>query len=501
MVTGSVFSKEFKNVDEALEQAFTGLGPKNTVEEATEMMATGRREILVPSEIVSLERLWNSVHRVIGPDTSLLMDLMSAFPSLSEIMLDLETSYARAAGSTSSLVRTLAYHEINELMERLPSARKEILVALEEQAAALRPSLQGELRQEMETLAEGYRKSLDEFDVFITQRRDAMKSLTGAGLSSSMRAQRRRMVVTEIMTKGADDAVAGVGWAFKKLAESGADIPKLSEDLFKRMNQARRGTLVDGVWHLVDPDSLIFARVLGVFTNQKMKGDSWPALVKAWKSKGLTTLKAEERAMIEGHLNQLRGLLPEEATDKIGVLEAVGKKRAHEVVANLPDELKAKAATLSVKHQKGPFWIKGDGNAWKEFGDGATFLEEASGQEGYLMVLGESKSYLPEDIFKQLFEISDPRYAGIEMHFVDELGKLRSIKMKPLPGNIPPTYVFSLPSGMTAQEDFVLRGMVERRVSTEREVLKLDLPFTREHNEAFVWMLFEQAMAVLEKAK
>lgn len=87
------------------------------------------------------------------------------------------------------------------------------------------------------------------------------------------------------------------------------------------------------------------------------------------------------------------------------------------------------------------------------------------------------------------------------MHFVDDLGKLRSIMMKPLPGNIPPTYVFSLPSGMTAQEELVLRGMVENRVSTEREVLKLDLPFTREHNEAFVWMLFEQAMAVLEKSK
>ena len=117
------------------------------------------------------------------------------------------------------------------------------------------------------------------------------------------------------------------------------------------------------------------------------------------------------------------------------------------------------------------------------------------------MVLGESKAYLPESIFQQLFERSDPRYAGVLMHYVDEAGKLRSINMKPLPGNTPPTYVFSLPSGMTDEQKRLLDDMVKQRVSTEREVLKLDLPFTREHNEAFVWMLFEQAMAVLEKAK
>lgn len=500
MGTGSVFSKEIKNVDEAVEHAFAGLEPKLTLDEATALTAAGRREILLPTELVSLDRLWNSVSRVLGPGKTQLTALASSFPKLGKIMLDLEKVYARSAGSTSASVRKRAHKEIDKLMKRLEPVRQEVQAALDKRAAALRSTMRGEKRELMEASVEGCKKSLDEFGVFVKQKRDALASLTGAGLSSAARAERKRMVVTEILKKGADDAVAGVGWAFKKLAESGRDVVKLSEDLVKRMAKARKGTLVDEVWHLVDQDSLIYARVLGVFANQKMKGDSWSVLVKAWK-KGLKSLKAEERAMVEGHLNQLRALLPEEATDTLGALEAIGKKKAHEVVADLPAELKDKAATLSVKHQKGPFWIEGETGAWKEFGDGATFLEEASEQEGYLMVLGESKAYLPESIFQQLFERSDPRYAGVLMHYVDEVGKVRSIKMKPLPGNVRPTYVFSLPSGMTAEQDRLLKEMVEKRVSTEREVLKLDLPFTREHNEAFVWMLFEQAMGVLQKTK
>jgi hypothetical protein len=124
----------------------------------------------------------------------------------------------------------------------------------------------------------------------------------------------------------------------------------------------------------------------------------------------------------------------------LGALEAMGKKRALEIMPELPAELGVEK--MSLEHAKGPFWIRQENGHWTEFGDGATLLHEQFGGGAYLVLLGESKSYLPRDLFDQLFKRSDPRFAGQLVHYVDEAGAIRSVTLTPLPGNAMPTYVF-----------------------------------------------------------
>lgn len=498
MSSSSTVSKAMKKVPQdiwdSVETAFAGLEPKLTIEQATELTARGKREIILPDEAVKLSRLWGAVDRVIGPGETLLSVLASAFPELGRIIRHLEKVYTYSIGQANPSVLELSRRQMDKLVERFAKERPEIEAVLDSRDGPVRRTLRGTERELHDASVAGYKKSLEEFEGFLARRKAAMLASKGAGLSSTMRAQRRRMVVTEVLKKGASETIAGIGYAFRELKAFG-DVGKLGEDLYKRMARAQKGTRVARVWRLIDPDSLVFSRALGIFANiKKNKPETWKELVAAANRKG-----GRASDSVQGHLNQLRGLLPEEAADTLGALEAIGKRRAWEIVSGLTPKMKEAFGELSLKHIKGPFWIRTPKGSYVEFGDGASFLADASGQTGYLIALGESKSYLPKGLFEQLFKRGDGPTSGVVMQYVDEAGELRSITMNPPLGGGAPAYVFSRPKATNPLDAERLEQMVKERVSSEREVMMLDLPFTRAHNEAFVAMLFKECVAMLEE--
>lgn len=353
----------------------------------------------------------------------------------------------------------------------------------------------------MEESVKGYSKSLQEMELNLKREIAALQGPLGKALKATAAEQRARMTVTQILLKSRGSAESAVGWPFQKLKEYG-DPAKLGEELWRRVGRAVKGTDVERVWPLIDIDSLLFHRVMGIVANVKMKGgEPWKRMVKAAKIKTMdkarTSLK--EWKSLDGHLNQMRGLAPEAVSAKMGAMEALGHKDALDRAASLRPEFKKAAENMRVVHAKGPFWIEKAPNKFLEFSDGATFLESPNGESGHLQLLGETKSYLPTELYKQLFETSDPRFPGVLMHYVDAAGELKSIRMKPPLGGGTPTYVVFHPEGMTANEEQLFQDMVERMSSSERTVLKVEQPLSRQENEDFVWILFQNAVEIIEK--
>ena len=484
-----------KDIDRFVERSFAGLESKLLTGEGTELLAKGTFETVVPVEAIELTRVWKTINKILGPGNSPLNVLAAAYPDIASIMGRLEkiAGFAFAAGAPPSR-GARARVELNKLVREMDKVKAVVEADLDRKLAAA--SFKGAQKTVAEQSIQGYKRSLVELQNSVKQQRDTVASLAKAGGAYLKRAERKKLVVTEILKKGNATGKA-IGTAFNTLRKFG-DIVTLGDALRARMAKARVKTLVDEVWHLIDPESLLFARALGIVAAVKADAKRWALFQKAAKD-GIESLGKAERDSVNGTLNQLRGLLPEEASDTLGALHAMGKKRALEVMADWPKELAKTADKMSLEHVQGPFWIKGEGKLWAEFGDGATLLHDPSGGGAYLILLGESKSYLPRKLFDQIFRRSDKRFAGQIVHYIDEAGQLRSVTLKPLPGNAPPTYVFSRPQGMTEREIKELDKMVEDGMQGERELWKLDLPFRRDHNESFVKMLFEQAVATLDR--
>lgn len=480
------------------EPAFKDLSPVKTIEEAKQQMARGQAEVILPLEEVHLTRLWNQIHKILGPGKTLLDELVAAFPPLGNIVRSAAKVYLEANTPPLSLYRSARMRsEMGKILKWFDDVHALIKVELHEAAPLMR---QAYAKPGMQDPLKSYLRALEEFRGLMERQRGTMGSLAkDAATSALARLERRGMTITRFLTGKASRGTAAVGYAFRSLrlwADAvGRDPLLLVAELVKRMAASKKETLVAAVWHLIPRDSLVFARALGIIAHLKLKGgESWATVVNAVKTGAPESVK--------GHLNQFRGLLPEEASAKLGALEGLGRKKAFEVMADLPLEMSGLAGKMSLEHIKGPFYIKSGGNLVAEFGDGATLLLEPGGKSAYLLLLGESKSYLPFTLFEQLFKRSDPRFAGQRVHFVDETGELRSLILKPPPGNHSPSYVFSTPlvleEAQAAKREAIFSRMNEIWGNGEREVHKLDLPFTREHNESFAWMLFQECVKLVE---
>lgn len=495
-------SKEIVDVAKAVEVAFTDLPAVRTIEEATVLTGGIIRDVKLPSDAVMVTRSWSRVESLVGPGKTLLSALASAFPPLSEVIRKFEEALAYLAKDPRRRKRAAA--ALEAMLLDFAKTRKTVEAALERRAAALYGKLRGDKRAVMEESVKGYLKSLEEMELNLKREIDALKSSVGVALKATAKEQRARMKVTQILLKSRGRVEAAIGWPFQALKRYG-DPAELGESLWRRVGRAVKGTNLERVWPLIDIDSLLFHRVMGIVANAKMKGgESWKRMLKAAKFKTMEKAKKffETSAWesLDGHLNQMRGLAPEAVSAKMGVMEALGHKDALDRAASLSPEFKKAAEELRVVHAKGPFWIEKEPNKFVEFGDGATFLESPKGEFGHLQLLGESKSYLPTSLYKQLFETSDPRFAGVLMHYVDATGKLKSIKMKGPLGGGTPTYVFFHPEGMSFEEERLFQEVVEQMSSSERTVLKVEQPLSRQENEDFVWMLFKTAVEIIEKS-
>lgn len=508
-----------KSIDRAAERAFTDLAAPRTIEEAVALTGGVEGRLRLPMEAVEVRRAMSLVDRLLGPGKTVLGVLAGSSPRLAGVLRDKAALLNYIAKNPGQRERAAA--AMKDLSEEFAKVRKTVERNLEESAAARLKKARGDAREAIEASVKGAKTSLEDLGKAIQREREALAAPTGAALAATAKEQRMRLAVTEL-AKIDGKTVKEAGWAFAKLAEFG-DPAKLGQELWRRMDRLVRGTDLETVWHYFDLEGPLFYRVMGIVANAKMKGGKkWEnvlavakrgkeALAKLKKGaslakrtealkKGKTAVSSKEAEVVEGHLNQMRGLAPEEVAGKMGVLEGLGHKDMLDRAADMTPEIKKIAGELEMLHVKGPFWIELKPNQFIEFGDGATLLRHPSGEWAHLQLLGESKAGLPTSLFEQLFNRSDPKFQGKLVHYIDEFGKRRSLVLKPPLGGGTPTYVFFRPAGQAKEDVEAFQEMVEKMSSSERTVLKVEEPLTAAQNEFMVWRMFAEAVEAVEKA-
>ncbi|MBI3350116.1 MAG: hypothetical protein HY020_23260 [Burkholderiales bacterium] len=480
--------------------SLSGLKLREDVDEAIELFAKEEAAVSVPGVALHLSQQLSRVERILGPGQSILKVLSAAFPEVDNLLRDLETVYARGCAPGASLpVRKRAITALNKMLPRLDNLVTKIEADLKKSSTRSKVSTRASVVDEV---VKGCKDSMAELRQQIQLRRKTLTSLSSAkfskGIAVVARAQRRKAVITQVITSSGMVATA-VGRAYKRLSRFG-DVAGIGEVLRDDLIESIKDHPMNALVKLIDTESLMYARALGSLAAAGDKPANAKLLLKVAKAKaGIDALKGEDRQVVMGYFGRLLGMLPEEATGASRALEALGYRRAFDVLADLPEEMRAAAAGMSVEHLPGPFWAKTATRLMAEFGDGAVILRDASGNGAYLLVLGESKAGLPRELFDQIFRRSDPRAAGALLHYVTETGEFASVMLKPLPGNATPTYLFSRPFIMDEGEAKALQEMVDQGMLDGREVLKQDLPFTRKANEEFSWLLFRKSVLMLEK--
>lgn len=506
-----------KGIDDALraldDPAFSALSPSISMKEAA-LLAKGKvrtaqetadllanlsargTEGALPTEVLHLARQWDAIHRMLGPGRTLLAELSAAFPPLGKIVDESARLYMEVSAGPATAYRLRRQRgEFTKLVKWFDDVSALVKLEIGEAAPLVRQAYGSSTSGDP---VKAYLAALADFRKLLEHQRDVLGAMAKEGASSAVSAARRGLTVTRIATGGGGPGEPAVGYAYKALKDwartIGKDPADLARALAARVGEALKETSAKDLVKLVSDDSLAYARALGIVANLKAKGDArWREILNAVKTKDLEALK--------GHLNQFRGLLPEEAADTIGALSSIGQKKALEFMADLPPDLVESMGKMSVEHLKGPFWVKGKGGLWEEFGDGATLLFDADGKTAYLLLLGESKTYIPFWLFEQLFETGDKRLGQL-LTYVDGNNKLRTILLKPPPGNHRPVYVFSTPRVLDPVQAVRREKLIERMKKFwgpgEREVYKLDLPFARDQNEIFSWTLFDESVRLLE---
>lgn len=483
--------KAFKYADEA----FTDLKPKMTLEEAKELMARDKTGGLLPAPAVQMSRSWRAIERVLGPGKSLLTELASAFPALAKL-IERRAKIPGLAGKPSAHRLKRGRDELDAVIKEFEKVRVEIEKWIDEVATPLRlyyrPWGGEKVRQDP---VRSFKNALAEFAEDLRLRRAALAALGKKIVAMSERAKRRALVITAFVNKRGGLEL-GVGHTFKSLSRFG-DVGELGERLLQKLLATEKKgwpKLFRKLLSIVGEDSLLFVRAVAIMAHIKLNNPAkWKLFRKAAKN--------GEWQSVQGDLNQLRGLFPEAATDALGHREALGNKKASEILADLPPEVAKDVGKMAVEHVKGPFWIIQPNGTKVEFSDGASLLLDEVGETGSLLLLAETTTRLRYKKFKQIFARPTSALKGSIVHYVDKAGKLRSVRLKPLPGGHTPVYVFTTLGGLTPEEEKELAKVTEFMMQSEREVYMSELPVTRADNEVFVEQVFRVCVKLLDVLK
>lgn len=474
-----------------LAKAFDHLAPLTSLEEACEFMARHKNQFATSAELSFLTRLMSRVEKMMGPGHTRLSDLAAAWPALADVIERQARVYAAATASeVGSTARLAASYGMIGLQRQLSLVSAEIRADLKSQLAHAKVPSEERVRESV--------AALEEFESAIRLRAATLATMskrTTEQLLDMAQLHRNRLVVTEIISR-AGKTRSEIGHSLAHLAglPGVGDVSKVGEQLANAVIRAAAGSELDRLTALLSRRSPLFIRAAAMVAPAMERPTVWRSMVaKAW---GGVPPEGQSNA-IEGYLRQLRGLLPEEMAITSGTLKALGQKRAHEVLATLPADLLGDTSRWSVVHLDGPFWIPHENGSVSEFGDGASLLIDESGS-GFLLTLAEAKSYLPWSLFEQLFSRSDPRAAATLMHYVDDSGVVKSVTLRPLPGNATPSYLFSRPRDMTEAEKALLARMIKAGLKDGREVYHQELPFTRDENKNFADLLLVKAVRLLE---
>lgn len=188
-----------------------------------------------------------------------------------------------------------------------------------------------------------------------------------------------------------------------------------------------------------------------------------------------------------GYLSRVAGEVNEGFARAGGASNTLAASHVFDVLAELGPEGQA---AYDVVQLTGAAMAEG-----KQLGDGMTVLVRKGSQTGHLVVLEEYKTYIPEQLWRQLFVRSDRDIArSIWIEGRDAQGNLVKLLLEPPPQKVRQLYIFARP----VQEGAEAINLPARVLGgLDRNVFEYTLPQTRMENRQIAW---EMLLAALEKA-